>query len=737
MSQSASGLQYDELGFLIGLKKTGRDVAKIDKNVEQIISLLEQALKARESQQYQHEPSQPKLSALAQALIDAQREPVNSEDLIREQRQATTAINQLLETVEDLVSESVESSNSKAKPKRSAIQNDSVTIDSQESIARELGSDRQRDANGRFIGSGQESGSALGKITQTLSTAITNGLNTTPQGVDPTIDAINEVATVLSPVKRVAGFMLRPLSGLMKSRKRSEPLPKEESEHNKKQIKMLQKIADNLASRGGLLGGIGKLLGAGGGLLGGLLGGLFGKGGKGLTKLLKLGKGLPVIGALLTALSFSDWKSQSTEEKGGTVGSLAGGTVGAIAGSLLGPVGTLVGGMVGAWVGDKLGSTVAPYFKEWTDSLKAADLPGILKAGWDSFIDLATKAFNLTPAGKSASLIKDGYDWIKQKLSGNSSGTSLLFRKQYGGQGLDEPAQFGGASLNSFSASEYAPLLDEIARGESTKGAFGTSGYDAVYSGAKVKPHKPISQMTIGEFKKYQDQLLAAGSDSSPGGRYQFIRGDKDKKTGETAFSKMVRGAGLKDSDIMSPENQDRLAIHYAGGKKQLDKWIETKNGVALANKTAQQWAGVKNARGVGNYDDDGLNKARAGGVEAMRKASEEILNKRKQSASSKSPVSNQAASIVNSASNNTASAIASRNAATPTIARTSSLGASFTPPKINTHVEPAKEYLTSPSPQQVVVVNQNGGNINQNVSDRLLAHAITGGLGMGNNQNG
>ena len=99
MSQSASGLQYDKLGFLIGLKQTGRDVAKIDKNVEQIISLLEQALKARESQQYQNEPPQPKLSALAQALIDAQREPVNSEDIIREQRQATTAINQLLENV--------------------------------------------------------------------------------------------------------------------------------------------------------------------------------------------------------------------------------------------------------------------------------------------------------------------------------------------------------------------------------------------------------------------------------------------------------------------------------------------------------------------------------------------------------------------------------------------------------------------------------------------------------------
>jgi len=236
--------------------------------------------------------------------------------------------------------------------------------------------------------------------------------------------------------------------------------------------------------------------------------------------------------------------------------------------------------------------------------------------------------------------------------------------------------------------------------------------------------------MTFGEVKAYQKQLIKAGSKSTGAGRYQNI-------WNKGAFAKMAEQAGFKDSDIFNAENQDKLAIHYAGGKKQLDKWIETKNGVALANKTSQQWAGVKNAHGVGNYDGDGLNKARHGGVEAMRKASEEILNNRKQSTSSKTPVSNQATSIVNSAKNNTASLLAAKTSETPTITRTSSLGASFNPPKINTQVEPAKEYLTSPSPQQVVVVNQNSGNINQNVSDRLLAHAITGGLGMGNNQNG
>ena len=734
MSQSASGLQYDELGFLIGLKKTGRDVAKIDKNVEQIISLLEQALKARESQQYQHEPSQPKLSALAQALIDAQREPVNSEDLIREQRQATTAINQLLETVEDLVSESVQSSNSKAKPKRSAIQNDSVTIDSQESIARELGSDRQRDANGRFIGSGQESGSALGKITQTLSTAITNGLNGTPQGIDPTVDAINEVATVLSPVKRVAGFMLRPLSGLMKSRKRSEPLPKEESEHNKKQIKMLQKIADNLASRGGLLGGIGKLLGAGGGLLGGL----FGKGGKGLTKLLKLGKGLPVIGALLTALSFSDWKSQSTEEKGGTVGSLAGGTVGAIAGSLLGPVGTLVGGMVGAWVGDKLGSTVAPYFKEWTDSLKAADLPGILKAGWDSFIDLATKAFNLTPAGKSASLIKDGYDWIKQKLSGNSSGTSLLFRKQYGGQGLDEPAQFGGAAYSG-KLGKYQQLADAIAKDEGTYTSVNTGGNpDKRVKGDFQSKNIPnLTNMTIDEILGKNKLPIGHGDRINAAGKYQVIA---------STLKSAKKGMGLTGKEKFTPEIQDKIFMHllpqnakdYADGKHQ--------NKDSAISSISNMWSSVANPRTGKTSHQDGINKASSTSINRVGRALDaartannvgsDHKNNEVNTPNAKTAINQQAETMLHKSDSHT-SMLNPRQAEVPAVTRTNSLASSFTPPKINTHVEPAKEYLTSPSPQQVVVVNQNSGNINQNVSDRLLAHAITGGLGMGDNWNG
>ena len=739
MSNSASGLQYDELGFLIGLKQTGKDVSKIDKNVEQIRDILIGLHKEIENEYSRQEnQSKPKLSALEQALIDAQIKPADFSDLIREQAnplvQSSLALDRVAKSIEDLIAESTKTEDSKpqpkAKPKRRAIE-----INSTEDVIREFGNtgERRRDANGRFIGANSEQ-STLGKVAETIGTAIKGVMPSNPQGVDPTLDAINEVATVLSPVKRAAGFMLRPLTGWMKSRKRNEPLPKEQSDHNRKQVKLLQRIADNLQSRGGLLGGLGKLLGAGGGLLGGLLAGLLGKGkglGKGLAKILKFGKGLPVIGALLTAMSFSDWGTKSTKEKGGTVGSAVGGVAGGAIGSIFGPVGTIAGAAIGSWVGEKLGGIVAPYVKEWTDSLIEADIPSMISK-------LVSTALKLTPAGMAKSL----YDWGKEKWNEKFNGQpnpSYLLRSQYGGKGENggEPVKFGAAAQQSFSTSEYAPLLDEIARVESKKGAFGTSGYDAIYSGATVRPPIPISEMTIGEFKEYQNRLVKAGSKSTAGGRYQFIRGTKNRKTGEYAFSQMAREAGLKDSDKMTPENQDKLAIHYLGGKKKLDQWIKTGNSTALANKTAQQFAGMKNSNGVGNYDGDGLNKAHGGGVNVMRHVGQQILNNQKSPLPiANNAIKNQAETILQKAKPQT-SMLNTQSTITPVAARSNNLAANYILPKVESNVLPAKEFLNSPVPQEVVVKNQNSGTINQNVSNRLLAHAITGGLGMGDKWNG
>ena len=737
MSKPESGLPYDELGFLIGLKQTGRDVSKIDKNVEQIRDILIGLGKELENQYSRAEsPPKQKLSALEQALIDAQIKPADFSDLIREQAnplvQSSLALDRVAKSIEDLIAESTKTEDSKpqpkAKPKRRAIE-----INSTEDVIREFGNtgERRRDANGRFIGANSEQ-STLGKVAQTIGTAIKGVMPSNPQGVDPTLDAINEVANVLSPVKRAAGFMLRPLTGWMKSRKRNEPLPKEQSDHNRKQVKLLQRIADNLQSRGGLLGGLGKLLGAGGGLLGGLLAGLLGKGkglGKGLAKILKFGKGLPVIGALLTAMSFSDWGTKTTKEKGGTVGSAVGGVAGGAIGSIFGPVGTIAGAAIGSWVGEKLGGIVAPYVKEWTDSLIEADIPSMISK-------LVSAALKLTPAG----MVKSLYDWGKERWDEKFNGQpnpSYLLRSQYGGKGENGgvPVKFG-AAYNSGNLGKYKQLADAIAKDEGTYTSVNTGGNPnrRVKGDFQSKNVPNLTDMTIDEILKANEKPFGDSNRVNAAGKYQIIA---------STLKNVKKSMGLNGSEKFTPELQDKMFMHllpnsaknYIEGKKvSKDKAIADISGV---------WSSVANPNTGKTSHQDGINKASSKSIELVGNAldsakantSVPLDTMTNQQENSQISLKSSAKSIVNNAKQNVP-VLNMQSSVKPLALRTNILAAGFTPPKIETNVQPSKEFLTSPSPQEVVVTNQNSGTINQNVSNRLLAHAITGGLGMGDKWN-
>ncbi|WP_026470346.1 lysozyme family protein [Alkanindiges illinoisensis] len=797
-NQSASGLQYDDLGFIIGMKRMGRDIDKIDINVEAIRKILEQAATEFKAIAGQSERQQPSLSAYQRALLDAtQRTAVDFEEHLQ---RTITPVNQslvdmgnateeLINLVDQVASQQTSpkqannrstANNSGNRPGRSRItpNSDTVDIGSTESLRRNFSrqnadnapgddatSDRSRDSRGRFTGDGSGDGqkSFFAKVAKGFVGAI-KGLMPDSKGVDPTVDAINELGTLLSPVRKVAGFALRPLSGLFKSRKRNEPIPREQEQHNRRQIKLLQRIADNLKGTRA-----GKLLGGAGGLLGGLFGGagkglgkLLKGGGKGLLKLLKFGRGIPLVGTALAAgASLFDWKNQTTEQKGGSVGSLAGGAAGAALGSLLGPVGTIAGGMLGSWAGEKLGTVVAPYVKNWTDDLTKADIPGRIVSAWKTFTDGLGTYFkeawdNIVEKGKeiasdtkdtvfsiadwSASLLDKGLAGMgskdaQERVNQRERGEIGYQRKGYQAKTTQNAPtlwQTMQDSANSLmmqpATGKYAPLLDEIARGESRKGAFGTSGYDAVYSGATVKPSKPISQMTVGEVKAYQRQLMKAGSTSTAVGRYQFIHN-------KGAFAKMAAEAGLKDSDIFNNAAQDRLAIHYMGGAQQIDKWIKTGNHKALTNKVAEQWASQKNSRGFGNYDGDGLNTARHGGVAVIRDLSEKIATNQATVPQTKATeikpaqIPKATKPIITKDSpvyvwRKPVEAKATRSTTTTNLATQQASAA----PK----VESVKERLSSPAPKEVVVVNQNNDTISQNVSNRGLAHAFTGGLGMG-----
>lgn len=93
-------------------------------------------------------------------------------------------------------------------------------------------------------------------------TAVTGGIKhgvASPRGVDPTIDAFNELGTLFSPVAKAAGFMFKPVGAMWRNRKKKEPLSDEENRHNRRQINMLSAIANALGRNAGRAGRAGDL----------------------------------------------------------------------------------------------------------------------------------------------------------------------------------------------------------------------------------------------------------------------------------------------------------------------------------------------------------------------------------------------------------------------------------------------------------------------------------------------
>jgi hypothetical protein len=123
---------------------------------------------------------------------------------------------------------------------------------------------RRRGANGRFEGDGEGKGGDKDKswfkqLRDALSSKSGSGLGIDPKGVDPTVDAINELGTLLSPMKKAAGFALKPVTALWRMRKRKEPLSRDEEEHNREQLRVLRDIARQRRAQGGMGGMMGMV----------------------------------------------------------------------------------------------------------------------------------------------------------------------------------------------------------------------------------------------------------------------------------------------------------------------------------------------------------------------------------------------------------------------------------------------------------------------------------------------
>ncbi|MBE2165355.1 tail tape measure protein [Acinetobacter oleivorans] len=738
-------LSYDDLGFIIGMKRVEKKVSTIDSNIEKIIEILTQSF---EEQKAQFAKPQPKLTEFQKMLNAVNNRPaLDFEDLLKEKANPITQFfvvaDKFVKDFADVLEQSVSDLNSANKEQinQPKVRKPAIEINSHEDLDKIVSSTTpERDEKGRFVSNNNDAQdqSSIRKVAQTITTAIKGVMPNSPQGVDPTVDAINEVGHLLSPVRRAAGLALRPLTGLMRSKKRNEPLPREQENHNRKQIKLLQRIADNLASKGGLLGSIGKLLtsalSAGGGLLGGVLGkgkkGV-GKLGKGLGKLLKFGRGLPVIGALAAGASLLDWNEQSTQEKGGTVGSLAGGVIGGTVGSLFGPAGTLIGGMAGSWIGNKLGTAVAPYFKEWTDSLIAADVPGIINTAWKGFVSYASNAFDQAKgtASKVVEGVKDTagdtLDFIKDKFNRFNPFHDGV--PNWGvGQGVYKPGFGTNAGVAQYGATIAQPVNQSAARDEALKFFTSKDG---------------------GNWSPEQAAGIVANLEAESGFKHTAI-GDSGKAFGIGQWHP-DRQAKFKQKfgkDIRQSSYQEQLAFV---------NW-ELNNNESSAGKKLRQTSTANQAGAIVSryYERPAAVEAEARKrssiaqnihVDASKRS---LLSTDNQNEKSKaktdvntkvvkniSTVESKPENIYNQTSKKLTGVLSSKTAHIPTAKRDSNSAVTNLKNSPITKVSGFKQPLNSPNPQEVVVVNDNNGNIGQNINDRFLAHALTGGIGMGNKE--
>lgn len=146
-------------------------------------------------------------------------------------------------------------------------------------------------------------------------------------------------------------------------------------------------------------------------------------------------------------------------------------------------------------------------------------------------------------------------------------------------------------------------LVREIAEGEGTSeeqaqaNGF-ASGYDVPFGyGKHLMPPKPLTEMTVGEIKKFQTEQIKATKGLIPGspgkgtsavGKYQVLRG---------TLASMQKTLKFKDSDLFDVELQDSIGAELLN-KRGYDKFLEGKiTREKFQDNLSKEWASIADPR--------------------------------------------------------------------------------------------------------------------------------------------
>ncbi|WP_010197069.1 hypothetical protein [Psychrobacter sp. PAMC 21119] len=766
-------LDYDASGFIVGIDRMSKGIDNVSDNTDEIIQILKA----------QRQVSDTRMIELARAVraIEHQISINNNRKRSSESGGTRRVLPPSNDTSSnDRISNSAPIHRQRASDRSSSAgsnaEADNRAINRRSRITSDIGSEqppqsdtdstqgrrnsaanRQRDANGRFTG-----GSTITEGSTSSRSGFGRGIGSTnTSGVDPLIDSFNEAKDLLSPLTRGAGMIGRGAKlsiSKLRSLKRREPLPADQSRHNNENEKLLDKIwkAVLRSDRGG---------GSGGGLLGGLLGGgrnrrRGGRGGVGggLKKLLKkVGgfKGLSVLAGLAGSAALAmDWDNLDHKGKSAGVGGLAGmgvgGLIGGTLGAVGGPMGIAAGAAIGGWLGSEggewLGTVASPHIDSWTQSMIRYNLPDKMSSVWDEgikpfFATMISAASNFYEASLSkvsaaidnvGNFIEGGVDGITSANAGANGASPAQLTKQQNQRQMMVYDSFRNAGLSD---AQSRAMTAEVGR---------ENGYQDKYLfGGHSDPAN--NEYNLGMFSWQKDRGKKL---------YKHLNGKGLIKNGkiiesQEALNEQAKFAvnemqTTKDYSRTKREFLENPNVSYGKATEVLGRnyirWRHDDPKYAKHHQYRDQYKAAldKQLKPIEdtNIIDEAKDKAHKAGTAVREAVKSSASNAKGYTGSLMGPETNK---LIRDniqptipASNDDALVFKS---ALGVAAGGSSRG--YTPPSLPTKpmleipkMPRISQRLDSGSDNKPMFIQSSNDTISQNVSDRGLAHAITGGIG-------
>ncbi|MGK7251013.1 hypothetical protein ACSNOU_18335 [Acinetobacter oleivorans] len=757
-------IKADDSGFLIGerrLQEINQSMNKVEVNTHEVLELLKKLMLIHTTHRDTNSKQLNTISSAVKAM--AKVKPTVNVTVNAGQSKVTKKT-----TSSIVVSIKNGASNAKNASRKTSVGTKSTNKSVRQINSRVKNTDRTsardaqltRDSNGRSEIKPEDTNQT--NFTEAVKRGIDLsklGLNVDVSHLDPTVDAVRELISVVSPAQRAFSLMGRGAMWLFRKGrpKRSEDIPRVQQDHNTEverhnyeERKLLRKLIDAVNRNGG--NNLASLLAKLG--LPNLLPDFDRKGRKGKngrngrnippivaqdsdkdkkqrrnppsstsetrrtpednkkrSRLSKLGGKLgrlagriPFVGSLIGgAMLASDWQEMDNKERGASVGSMVGGGIGGALGSFAGPVGSVAGATIGSWLGESIGQKVG----QWTDKLQQSDIGGTIIKKWDATLDGIDK------------MVKGSWTTARlgMGMSGIGGGFMMASYRRGGGGGAGAGPGDGasGGTPSDYNPNNEIPITKVLETG---------AGYNVV----ELADGSIIKQEGNWNWRNRNPGNIEDGQFARSRGHVDLTDSKGGKGTKRfAAFPTMAAGRKAKKDLLFESgtyKNLDLMAAikKYAPGNENDTAAYQRHVLKAVgANKRMGDYTPEEREKFLQAVErEEGIKK---GKVTVIKPPTKTYTSNQPQLSQPKTPAGNQTPKQKK--------LWVSADGATPAN-QTKPLYVSNSPGVSPTSVPEAPNVLRreNSKPQPMLMASTASDVISQNPSDRDIVHATTGGLG-------